>query len=260
MPHLRSIPYGPLPLQVPGSRRTTRCCGRACRIREPRGCCGRAHIRRCREFLPACKTGRRSPARAAWEICGFPRGIPDYRKDASENIHLHGFHSIQIAFDDVERDEMPAGVDHQSTPREARAVFDVQSRNAETFRRDGDQLEKRLQAAECAERIGGVQPCPGGRHIELVGFILAKFLNGLAFAIRGDFERCWSRALVRMKNEQPGLPLNLPLEAQPGMFKARLAVTGKRDAETRVDFQRAISALELRRQRHDVQRCIRLRV
>src|SRR6266849_1899107 len=55
-----------------------------------------------------------------------------FRKVPVKDIHLHGFHPVQIALYGVERNKMPARVDHQPAPRKARTIFDVQRRNTET--------------------------------------------------------------------------------------------------------------------------------
>src|SRR4029077_17993427 len=109
---------------------------------------------------------------------------------------------------------------------------DVHCRNAEILRSDSDQLQKRLQAAQRAERIGGVQLRPDWSHIQGVRFVLAKILDGLAFVVRRDFERWRPAALIRAKNDHSGLPLNFPLESHAGSIKPRLAISGEKRDET----------------------------
>jgi len=42
-----------------------------------------------------------------------------------QHVHLHCGHTVQVSLYDIDRHEMPAGVDHQPAPREARTVFDL---------------------------------------------------------------------------------------------------------------------------------------
>jgi hypothetical protein len=41
-----------------------------------------------------------------------------------EDVHLHRLHTIEVLPDDIERHEVPARIDHQTSPGEARLVID----------------------------------------------------------------------------------------------------------------------------------------
>ena len=42
-----------------------------------------------------------------------------------ENVHLHGFHTIQVALEDFDGNEMAARVNQQAAPGETRLILDV---------------------------------------------------------------------------------------------------------------------------------------
>src|SRR5580692_10834948 len=67
-------------------------------------------------------------------------------------IQLHGGHAIQVALQDVERNEVAADVDHQSAPGKARFVVNRNCRRGEAFGSSLYQLQKRLQPAHDSER------------------------------------------------------------------------------------------------------------
>src|SRR5215469_17863428 len=100
-----------------------------------------------------------------------------------EHVELYGFHTIQIALENVEGNKVTRHVDHQTTPLKARSVLDADRGSGEAIGRDGNQLKKRLKTAKSAERVCGVKFGAGGCHFECVGFVFTDFLNGFAFVI-----------------------------------------------------------------------------
>src|SRR5712672_4578326 len=41
-----------------------------------------------------------------------------------EDVHFHGFEAVEIALEDIERDEVAGDVDHEAAPGETRLVLD----------------------------------------------------------------------------------------------------------------------------------------
>src|SRR6266481_6761859 len=63
-----------------------------------------------------------------------------------KNVHLHGFHAIEVPADDVERNEMAGGIDHQTAPWETRLVLNGDHWRGEAVRRYIHELEKGLES------------------------------------------------------------------------------------------------------------------
>ena len=124
-----------------------------------------------------------------WKFSAFDAETLVFRKMPVEDIHLDGFHAVEVALEDVERNEMAADVDHESAPCETRLVLNGDGRSGETVRRYFDELEKCLQSAEHAERICGVELCAGRSDFERVGFVLAEFLNFFAGVVGVNHQR-----------------------------------------------------------------------
>ena len=115
------------------------------------------------------------------------------REVPMENVHLHGFHAVDISADDVKREEMAGRVDHQSAPREARPVLNGDHWGGKSAGRNIHQLKKGLESMHRAERCRCSEPCARGADIQDVGFILADLLNFLAGVIGLNHERCFCR-------------------------------------------------------------------
>ena len=49
-----------------------------------------------------------------------------------KDVHLHGFHAVEIALKDVHGNEVAADVDEEPAPWEARLVVDGDGRNHES--------------------------------------------------------------------------------------------------------------------------------
>src|ERR1700680_5031906 len=75
-----------------------------------------------------------------------------FREVPVKDIHLYGFHAIDVAFQNIERDEMTTHVDHPDAPWETRRALNCDGWVGECFWRNFDQLEKSLQAMHRAER------------------------------------------------------------------------------------------------------------
>ena len=79
-----------------------------------------------------------------------------------KNVHLHRFHTVEVALDDIERDEVAADVNHQTAPDETRGVMDANDRNGKTQGRGFDQLQEGLQSMQRSQRVGRGSLAPEG--------------------------------------------------------------------------------------------------
>ena len=109
-----------------------------------------------------------------------------------ENVHLHGFHAVEIPANDVERNKMAGGIDHQTTPWETRLVLDRECGYGKSVGRHIHELQKCLQPVHRSERRSGPEPGTRRAHVKDVGFILADFLNLFARVIGLNHERAFS--------------------------------------------------------------------
>ena len=107
-----------------------------------------------------------------------------------EDIQLDRFHSVQIAFEHIQRNEVPAHINHQPAPGKARRVLNVNHGHGKTGGSCLHQLQKHLQAMQRAQRRGSAQRCPGCRHVQRVRFIFAKFRDFFAGVFHMNDQRC----------------------------------------------------------------------
>src|SRR5262249_11902683 len=76
------------------------------------------------------------------------------RQMPMKHVHLHRFHTIEVALDDVERDEVAANINHQTAPDETWSVMDAYDRNGKNRGRGFDQLQEGLQSMQRSQRVG----------------------------------------------------------------------------------------------------------
>ena len=167
-----------------------------------------------------------------------------------ENIHLHGFHAVNIPADDVERDKVAGGIDHQTAPREARLVMNRDRGRGKSARRDIHQLKKGLESVHRAERRWRDKLCTRGRHFQNIALVLADFLNFLARVIGLNHERGSCR-LGRFEGErETRLTRELQQESLAGTFQPRLGMAGERHRKRRVHLQAPRPGLRTGGKRH----------
>jgi hypothetical protein len=63
-----------------------------------------------------------------------------------EDVHLHRGHAVEVALQDVDRDEVPAGVDQEAAPAKAGSILDGDDRKSKAARARLDEIEQRLEA------------------------------------------------------------------------------------------------------------------
>ena len=89
------------------------------------------------------------------ELLAFDAKPLVVREMPVQDVHLHGGHTIEVAFEHIEGNEVAADVDEQAAPREAGLVLYGDGGGGESGRSDLDELQKCLQAAQDAKRSPG---------------------------------------------------------------------------------------------------------
>ena len=69
------------------------------------------------------------------------------------DVHLHRRHSIQVALEHVQRNEVTADVDEQAAPGESRLILDRDRRYGKSLPGGFHQLQECLKAVQNAQRI-----------------------------------------------------------------------------------------------------------
>src|SRR5437667_686307 len=152
-----------------------------------------------------------------------------------KDVHLHGFHAVEIALKYVHGNEVAADVDHKAAPCEARLVLDGDCGSGEAVGRYFDELKKSLQSAKNAKRIRGVELCASRSDFEGVRFILTEFLDFFAGVI-GVHDQKGSRGVASGLGEKlAALALQLSYKTLSGTIESGLCVACEGDGEIGVD-------------------------
>src|ERR1700704_3990842 len=123
-----------------------------------------------------------------------------------QHVHLQGGHTVEIAPHHVERHEVPANVNQQPTPCEARLVLNGEGREGKPRRSYFYKLQKRLQAMECTQSIGRGKSRASWSDLERVGFVLAEFLNLTARVFAMDYQSCLGGISPLLEQRHSSLP------------------------------------------------------
>src|SRR3954452_3462921 len=79
-----------------------------------------------------------------------------------KDVQLHGGHAIEIAVEDLDRQEMAAYIEHQTTPGKARLILNGERRDGESLGGHFHELQECLETAHGTESGDGVQLGEGG--------------------------------------------------------------------------------------------------
>src|SRR5207302_913822 len=107
----------------------------------------------------------------------------------------------------------------QSAPGEARLIVNRHGGNSEGFRSDSHQLKERLEAAKRPKWVLRFQLNIGVCDFEVIGFILAQFLDGRARARSLNDEMWFVEACLRRQSSKT--QAKEILENVPGAALAR---------------------------------------
>jgi hypothetical protein len=106
-----------------------------------------------------------------------------------QHVQLGGRHPVDIAFEDVDGNEVPAYIDQRAPPHEAWLIVDRDRGHRKTARRNGDQLQKGFEAVQNPKRIGCVELGAGFRNDQVVGLVVAHPLDLLTAVVGVNGER-----------------------------------------------------------------------
>ena len=82
-----------------------------------------------------------------WEFLAFEAEALIVGQMEVEDVHLDGFHAVEIALEYVGGNEVAADVNEQAAPGEARLVLDGKGGSGEAVGSDFDELQESLQSA-----------------------------------------------------------------------------------------------------------------
>src|SRR5262249_45664435 len=82
------------------------------------------------------------------ELLAFNTETLIVRQMEMKDVHLDGLHAVEIALENIDRNEVAAHVDEQTAPGEARLVLDGEGRSGKAVGSDVDQLKEGLQTAK----------------------------------------------------------------------------------------------------------------
>src|SRR5579872_85948 len=177
-----------------------------------------------------------------------------------KHIHFHGGHRVELSKDDRQWHPVPAYVDHEAAPGEPRFVVNSDDGNKVTVRPRLNELQKRFEAVENAERVGRREPRRLRRYDQLVALVFIEGLHRLscAEALHGENQRRLRLAFVGgWKRRNTGDFRKLLTKAIHGGPQAGIGWTGERGAERLIDREDAIALDDFGGYGHDGQRLCR---
>jgi hypothetical protein len=175
-----------------------------------------------------------------------------------QNVHLHGGHTVEVALEHVQRNEVPAHIDEHAPPGKPRLIFYGDGRHGEAGGRDLDKLKKGLQAVQHAQRRWRGELSRGIGNGQLVRFILPEFLHGFAAVVGVNGQGGSSVGLGTKRNSR--LLRKLRREPLQRGLERSIVRAGDRNRKGTGNRQLACSGLHARRHGHEVQLRLRLRL
>src|SRR5712691_11107362 len=97
-----------------------------------------------------------------------------------QDIHLHRCHSIEVALEHVQRNEVTADINEQTTPGKPGPILNRHDGNSKSVCGGFHKLKEGLKAMEDTQRIGCCELRTRLADCQLIGFILTEFLHSLS--------------------------------------------------------------------------------
>src|SRR3954464_1473988 len=152
-----------------------------------------------------------------------------------QNIHFHGGHAVQVALEDIERDEVATDVDQHAAPGGSRLIFDGDCGNGESGRSDLGELGERGQSAQYTERRRSIDLRARGSDGQFVRFILSQLLYGFSTVIGVNRQDGWRSGFRTERNA--GLRRKLLRESLDSCIERRIVIARDLDRKRLVDRQ-----------------------
>ena len=92
-------------------------------------------------------------------------------------VELHGFHSIEVALDDLDRHKVARDIDEQAAPGKTGLVVDGKRGQCKSLGANVYQLQQRLQPMQHPQRIRGIQSHASGRDLQAIRFLFSQRLD-----------------------------------------------------------------------------------
>src|SRR6266478_3736716 len=96
-----------------------------------------------------------------------------------QNIHLHSCHSIEVALEHVQRNEVAADINEQTTPGKPGPILNRHDGNSKSVCGGCHQLKKGLKTMQDTQRTGCGELRAWLADYQLIRFILAEALHSL---------------------------------------------------------------------------------
>src|SRR6266849_897425 len=94
-----------------------------------------------------------------------------------QDIHLHRCHSIEVALEHAQRNEVAADINEQATPGKPGPILNRHDGNSKSVCGGFHKLKEGLKTMEDTERIGRCELRTCLTDYQLIGFILTEFLH-----------------------------------------------------------------------------------
>jgi hypothetical protein len=90
-----------------------------------------------------------------------------------KDVHFDRGQAVEVAFDDLDRLEVPAAVDQQAPPGESRRVFDLDAGDEISVGITGEKLQDGFKSVKNAQIGRGDEKNPVRADRDVVGFVLS---------------------------------------------------------------------------------------
>src|SRR4029077_17860561 len=175
-------------------------------------------------------------------------------------IELHRRHSVQIALEHIEGNEVAAYIDHQSSPWKTWFVLDGNCRHGKAVGSDLNQLKKCLQPAHDAERVRRAELRAGIADFELVGFVLTQFFDVFPSGSAQNHQSGVGRiGWFHVQRKHAGSAAKVAKKPIDRALKPHVGVASNRDREGWINQQLPGSHLHLSWHRHKAKGALNLR-
>ena len=169
-------------------------------------------------------------------------------------IQLDRCHAVQIALQNIERNEVAAHVDHQSAPGKPRFVLNRNCRYGKAIGSGLYQLQKCLQPVHDSERRHCIELRSRGADLKRIRFVLAEFRYSFAcaFAMNDQLGLSCIRHL-HVQRRHARLASKAIQESFDGMLQLQIRVAADSDRKGRIHHELASLHLHAGRHRHEIQ-------
>lgn len=147
---------------------------------------------------------------------------------------------------------MAGDVNHQAAPGESRLVFNMNSGEGKSVRRDLDELKKSFEAVKNSQRRWSGEFRASGRDIERVAFFFDGLLDGIAGVVRMNDDCRFCGIAETLVRGNAGFVRKVREKAKCAGFEEGIVAAINGDGEGIVNQEPASAHLEVRGQRSEI--------